>query len=297
MKLNEIYSHQDKVANLFFVQKKPIISFEVFPPKGDDFEQKVENLCNEMKILKLYRPSLISITHGAGGSNVENSLEITQKMQQELNLTPMPHFTCICRDKTYIENYLQTIVNMGIENILALRGDMTTDYEETDSEFRYASDLVRFIKSKTNLSIGVAGYPEGHSECVSLEKDIENLKKKVDEGADVIYTQLFFDNTNFDKYVQLVRDAGITIPIIPGILPISSYSQLEKMVNLCKTVVPKSLSETLEKNKNNPEDIKKIGIEYASYQCQQLIDMGVNGLHFYCLNKSEPVRSILENIL
>ncbi len=298
MKLYDIYKNQQEAGNMFFSQKRPIISFEIFPPKAENIEQKINALFNELTILKQYDPALISITYGAGGTNVENSLEITRRVKEELKLVPMPHFTCVLKDKTYIRDYLKLIQDMGVENILALRGDIPKDAVNGGmGEFSYANELVEFIKAETNLSIGVAGYPEIHSECDNIEKDIDNLKRKVDAGADVIYTQLFFDNTYFFKFVQLVRDAGIMVPIIPGVLPVSSYAQLEKMIALCGVDVPKSLSERLEKYKDSPEDIKNIGIEFASYQCQQLIDSGVKGIHFYCLNKSEPVKFVLDNIL
>ena len=227
MKLNEIYSHQEESGNIFFSQKRPMISLEVFPPKIGDIEAKTNELFAELNILKKYNPSLISVTYGAGGSTAENSEKITKRIKEELNLTPMPHFTCVMKDEKFVENYLQTILSMNVENILALRGDIPKDTDNSNSRFQYANELVEFINSKTNLSIGVAGYPEKHCDAPSLEKDIENLKRKVDAGADVIYTQLFFDNSHFHRYIQLVRDAGIEIPIIPGILPITSYKQLE----------------------------------------------------------------------
>lgn len=297
MKLSKIYANQKENENIFFSRKMPVISFEVFPPKIGNIKEKTDELFKEFNILKQFDPALISVTYGAGGTTAENSIEITKRVKTELELTPMPHLTCILKDENYIENYLSTIQKMGVENILALRGDLPKDMQDTGSRFKYANELVEFIKSKTDLSIGVAGYPEKHCDAPSLEVDIENLKRKVDAGADAIYTQLFFDNTRFHSYVQLVRDSGIEIPIVAGILPITSYQQLERMTGLCNASIPKVLLEKIEKHKDSPDDVKEIGIDFATYQCLQLIDTEVKGLHFYCLNKSQPVATILENIL
>lgn len=297
MNLKEIYSNQKVLSNAFGVQKLPVISCEVFPPKNDLTGEKAQTLYKELEILKKYEPSLISVTYGAGGSNRNSSLEIIKHIKDELNLNVMPHFTCICSQKSSIENYLQEILDLGIENILALRGDEPQDIDVCHLDFRYANELVDFIKSKTNLSIGVAGYPEGHIDAENLFTDIENLKRKVDAGADVVYTQLFFDNTKFFSFVQLARDAGINVPIVAGILPVISYHQLEKMLAMAKVAIPKAFLERLEKFKDNKEDVIKLGIEFASYQVQQLVDAEVQGIHFYTLNRAHSTYEILENLI
>ena len=297
MKLREIYKKTQTKENIALSNKRPVISFEVFPPKVGNIDEKIKLLFDELKILKKFSPSLISVTYGAGGTTAENAIEITRKLISELSLTPMPHFTCILKNKKIVLEYLELIQKMGIENILALRGDIPEGMKNTGGEFRWANELVEFIKARTDLSIGVAGYPEGHIESKTLADDIKNLKRKVAAGADVIYTQLFFDNNIFFKYLEETKKADIKIPIIPGILPVSSYSQLEKMVKLCRVTIPDKFREQLEKYQDSPDDIKKIGIEFASKQCAELIKSGVPGLHFYCLNKSQPAASILENIL
>lgn len=296
MKLQDIYSNQEIADNKNFKQKSPIISFEVFPPK-ENVENRNKAIVSELKELMKYNPKLVSITYGAGGSTKTNSLDLTKLIKKEVNIDVMPHFTCKNASKESIENYLSEIEEECIENVLALRGDIPLGEEIQYNDFKYANELVRFINSKTKLSVAVAGYPECHIESESLESDIENLKRKVDAGAQVIYTQLFFDNTYFYKYVDLIRSSGINIPIVPGILPITNYNQLSRMISLCHVKVPYVLKEKLDKFKDDSDAIKEIGQHYAIMQSQQLIDYGVSGLHFYILNKSFPTSEILESIL
>jgi methylenetetrahydrofolate reductase (NADPH) len=260
MKLNEIYA------------KKNIVSFEVFPQDG---------LYDELIKLKAFKPAFISLTQTGGKAC---SLDMLKHIR-DMGLDVMAHLTCASSDS------IEEIEALGIENILALRGDNVDE----NSPLKYASELVELIRSKTDLCIGVAGYPEGHIECPDLFIDIENLKKKVNAGASAIFTQLFFNNDLFFSYVQLVRDAGIDLPIIPGIMPIISKNQIERMTSLARITVPKPLMERIEKFQ--PDDIIKMGIEFASIQCQQLIDAGVAGLHFYTLNRSYSTAQILENLL
>lgn len=296
MNLREVYSSNKERNVGFFSEKKPVISFEIFPPKNDENGEKLDKLIEHLTLLKKYNPAFISLTYGAGGTTQVSSLGIIKRVQDELNLNIMPHFTCVCANKTQIRNYLKEIEGLGIKNILALRGDIPQGMDAVDFEFHYANELVEFIQSETTLSIGVAGYPEGHIECNDFFLDLDNLKKKVDAGADAIYTQLFFDNDKFFNFIKLAREAGIQIPIIPGILPITNYSQLDRMLSMARVSVPRNLSDKLEKYKDSPEDIKKLGIDFASYQCQQLLDAEVVGMHFYTLNSSNAVSQILDNL-
>lgn len=286
MTLREIYYQENKI---------PIISFEIFPPKNDEDGLKLEKLLHHLEILKKYNPAFISLTYGAGGTTQNASLNIIKRIQ-DLELNVMPHFTCVNNSREKVRSYLKEIQGYGIKNILALRGDIPEGIEQQNFDFKYAKELVNFIKSETNLAIGVAGYPEGHIDCEDLDLDLKYLKQKVDAGSDAIYTQMFFDNNKFLRFIESAKDAGIDVPIIPGILPIMSYPQLEKMLTMAKVTVPNKLMEQLEKYKDNPEDIKKIGIEFASCQCQQLIDLEIKGLHFYTLNTSSSISQILDNL-
>ena len=276
MKLSEIYSTH-----------KTIISFEVFPPKSEP-----EKLLKETAILANHNPAFISLTYGAGGN--ENKSFNLLKNIKGAGINVMPHFTCITSSKENIEKDIKKLSQLGVENILALRGDIPQDKSLMKHDFHYANELVSFIKEKTNLSVGVAGYPEGHIESPDLKTDIDNLKRKVDAGADAIFTQLFFENGFFFDYVNRVRDAGITIPVIAGIMPVISKKQVNKMTSMANISIPKKLKEALEKYKDN--DLLDFGIEFASEQCRGLIKENVKGLHFYTLNKSYSTDKILNNI-
>lgn len=286
MKLKDLYSSSSH---------NPIISYEVFPPKDDNDGMKTDSLFSELRKLKKFNPSLISVTYGAGGSNRNQSVDIIKRIKNELKITPMPHFTCVSTDKALIKTYLSEIEELGIKNILALRGDIPEQGQVFD-DFKYASELVEYIKTESSLSVAVAGYPEGHIEALSLEDDLKYLKLKVDNGADVIYTQLFFNNNCFLSFLDKCTNFGINIPIIPGIMPITSYKSIQKMVQLCRVDVPKSLLDIIELHKNDNDYIKKLGVEFATRQCDELIALGVKGVHFYTLNKANSVSNILQNL-
>lgn len=292
MKLSEIYNNNNS---------KPIISFEVFPPKGegDEYKLKVENLFKELGILKRFNPSLISVTYGAGGSSREKTYDLVLSIKRELNIEPMAHFTCVNFDKTEVLEYVQKLENNGVKNVLALRGDPPQGMQNFVPQyngFSHANELVEFIKANTDLSIGVAGYPEKHPEALDMNTDLANLKRKVNAGADVVFTQLFFDNNDFIKYIDKTQTIGINIPIIPGIMVIQSISQIERIVNLSGSNIPEELNKKLYKYQDNPDEIKKIGIDYAIKQVQELVKLNVQGLHFYPLNKSYAVSEVLKNI-
>ena len=284
MKIKEIYS-----------SKKPVISYEVFPPKDDDSGEKLENLMKELNLLKQYNPSLISVTYGAGGSTRCKSEEIVCRVKDELKITPMPHFTCVSTDKTTIRTYLKKLENAGVKNILALRGDLPQD-GICCHDFLHASDLIEFIKKESSLAVAAAGYPEGHIEAESLEKDIEYLKLKVEKGAEIIYTQLFFENDKYFHFVEKCANARINVPVIPGILPVTSYKQLSKMTSLCRVTIPYDFLDKIEQHSDDNDYVKKCGIEFTQKQCAELLENGVQGLHFYTLNKSYAVSNILENL-
>lgn len=296
MKLKEIYSSKKNATG------NKIISFEIFPPKYNseqDKIQKLELLFNELKILAKFNPAYISVTYGAGGSTREKSFEIVLKIKNELNICPIPHYTCVGSSKTEIRQYLKTIQEAGILNILALRGDPPAGEEKfikPKDGFGYANELVDFVKSSTDLGIAVAGYPELHQECESLEKDIENLKRKVDAGTDVVITQLFYNNDLFYNFVEKAQKAGIQVPIIPGILPITGLVQIEKITSMCSTKVPDQLMSELRANQEDKELVRKIGLDFAKKQCSDLLKNGVPGIHFYTLNKAAAVKEIIESI-
>lgn len=272
------------------------ISFEIFPPKGENKQEKIEALIFEMEKLKEHNPSLISITYGAGGGNRECTIDIAKKIKDKLEINPMQHFTCICSSREYIRNYLKEIEALGIENILALKGDEPRNNEVCYQDFKYANELVDFIRQNSNLEIGVAGYPEKHPESLTLDDDIRNLKRKIQSGGSAIFTQLFFDNEKFYSYCDKIRAIGIDVPVIAGILPVTAFSQLSRMGDMCGVKLPRVMVEKFEKFKNNEDDTIKMGIEFATIQCQKLMEFGVSGLHFYTLNKAHSTNCVIQNL-
>lgn len=283
-----------RLIDIYKADKTPI-SFEIFPPKDDLNGDNLNQLYIELERLKEYNPSLISVTYGAGGSNKEKSYNIVKSICEQ-NITVMPHFTCVCSKKEQIDNYLNQLKDLHIENILALRGDEPKDITVCYLDFRYANELVSYLKEKTNFSIAVAGYPEGHINAPDLKTDIKHLKNKLFAGGNVIFTQMFFDNEKLFRYKELLAHEDINVPVVAGILPIRSYSQLNRMLSMAKVTLPVKLMNKLEKFKDNSDDIKKIGIDFAIEQCNELIQNNISGLHFYTLNKSDSVSKILDNI-
>lgn len=282
MKLSEIYKRNGELK----------ISFEIFPPKNG-FEG-YQDLLKQLENLSKFNPSLVSLTYGAGGSS-NNSTDLVKILSSKYNV--MTHFTCICNSKSDVDEHVNEISRYNIENILALRGDIPEDKSLCKHDFKYANELVYYLKNRTNLSIGVAGYPEGHIDASDLSEDINNLKKKLDAGANAIFTQLFYDSSKFFKYLELLDKNKIDTPVIAGIMPILSTKQVNKMTSIAKISIPSKLQSKLEKYENSNDDLKKFGIDFVSELCTKLIENNVSGLHFYTLNKSEASRKILENIL
>jgi len=277
------------------------ISYEIFPPKGENTElnQKIQLLFEELAVLAKHNPAFISVTYGAGGSTREKTLELVLKIKNELGIKSVPHFTCVGSSKEEILDYLKIIEKENIKDVLALRGDPPKGEKEfikPENGFRYANELVEFIKHNINIGIAVAGYPEGHQESVSLDNDIVNLKKKIDAGADLIITQLFFDNSKFFNFLEKIWKAGINVPVIPGILPAISLTQLEKVILFSNATLPEKLVKKLAKFENDPEAMKKAGIEYTIEQCKELKTNNVCGIHFYTFNKAFAVNQIVKEM-
>ena len=284
-----------KIKNLFS-QKRFVLSFEVFPPKR---EGNLESLYVTITELGELKPDFISVTYGAGGSTREKTIEISSRVKNGFNLEVLAHLTCVQSTKDDIAGILDLLKEENVENILALRGDPpegTERFMKTEGGFEYANELVQFIKTRDNFSVGVAGYPEGHIEAPNLKTDMINLKRKVDAGADFIITQLFFNNDAFYNFRDYAMALGIDIPILPGIFPILNYNQIIKIASLAGVRIPPRLGEKVEKNKDKPQEVEKYGIEYAIIQVDNLIKNGIAGLHLYCMNKSHPVKKILAEL-
>ncbi len=270
-------------------EKSQTISFEFFPPKKIENEQ---TLFNTIEILKDYKPDFVSITYGAGGGTKDKTLEWTLRLKNEYSLNPMMHLTCVTSTKSGIDGIVDALLKGNIDNILALRGDLPQDLKDNNMEFKYAYQLVEYLKNKGEFSIGVAGYPEGHPESKTLEEDVEYLKMKIEAGGQFIITQLFFDNAHFFSFLDRLEKHKIDVPVLAGIMPVLNISQMQRFVDMCQASIPNKLRENL--SGKSKEDMYKIGVEYAIKQCEELIENGVKGLHFYTLNKYNATKDILE---
>jgi methylenetetrahydrofolate reductase (NADPH) len=273
--------------------KAPVISFEFFPPKTEEGDRNLME--KTVPALLKIKPDFCSVTYGAGGSTKEKTLSIVEQIQKRHGLTAMSHLTCVGSTKEQLRDVLMDARARGIKNILALRGDPpggTGEFTKTPGGFEFSSELVAFIREVGGFSIGSAGFPEGHIACKEGKiVDWQRLKAKVDAGAEFIITQLFFDNADFFEFRDHLRKLGITIPLFPGMLPILSASQIKKFTTLCGAKIPAAMTSKLEQLGDNDEAVTAYGIDYATKQCEELLRNGVEGLHFYTLNK---VRSTLE---
>jgi methylenetetrahydrofolate reductase (NADPH) len=272
------------------------LSFEVFPPKR---EGNLGSLYNTIRDLASVNPHFISVTYGAGGGTRDKTIEIASKIKNEIGLDVLAHLTCVQATKDDIARILEEFKNENIENVLALRGDPPQGekfFIKTEGGFGYANELVEFIRNNDDFSIGVAGYPEGHIEAPSLDEDVKNLKRKVDAGADFIITQLFFVNDDFYRFRDMAVARGITVPIIPGIFPLFNFKQISKIGALCEPNIPSTFLDKLDKVRDKSEEVEKYGIEYALYQCENLMDNDISGLHFCCMNRSSHVLQIVREL-
>lgn len=274
-----------KVKSLFN-SKKPIFSFEFFPPKTDE---GVKNLMDTVIALKELSPSYVSITYGAGGSTRSRTIELVSQIKNRIGLEAVAHLTCVGHNKNELRSVLEELAGAGIDNVLALRGDPPKGQEKfvpVADGFQYASELVGFIKQNFGFCIGVAGYPEKHIEAASLESDLQHLKEKVTAGGDFIVTQLFFNNDDYFAFTNKVRAMGIQTPIVAGIMPITDFEQIKRFTLLCGATLPEPLLAKLEKAAHDKEEVARIGVEHATAQCVDLLKRGAPGIHFYTLNKS-----------
>ncbi len=284
----------------YYKAGKPVISFEFFPPKTDKGE---ELLFQEISHLKPLTPSFVTCTYGAMGSTRDNTIRIVQKIKLEIGLEVAAHLTCIAHNRPEIENILDELNQKGIENIVALRGDTPqgqAEFKPPANGFRFASELVHFIRRHPrygrSFALAVAGYPEGHVECRDKARNLEHLKRKVDEGADVIITQLFFMSRDYFDFVERARQAGIKIPIVPGIMPVTNGAQIQKFSAMCGASIPPEMNQAIVRLGENQAAVEAYGIEYATRQCKELLKGGAPGLHFYTLNKSHATRQIYLNL-
>ncbi len=271
--------------------KNPTFSFEIFPPKGVG---NLESIYDAVDALASLMPDFISVTYGAGGSSRDNTVEIASVIQNKYNIPTLAHLTCVGSTKLEMDNILGALSEKGIKNILALRGDLNE--EAVLGEFKYASDLITYIKDKYNFNIVSACYPEKHLEAYSMASDLQHLKYKVNSGADMLVSQLFFDNEVFYRFLDKTRVLGIEVPIIAGIMPITSPKQIERMVSLCGATVPETVQKFVKAYGHNSMAIKEAGIAYATQQIIDLLAHGVDGIHLYTMNQADIAKRIAENL-
>lgn len=281
---------------------RPVISFEFSPPKTADGEKAFFE--KTIPALKLLNPDYCSVTYGAGGSTKGKTLDIVERMQREHGITTMSHLTCVNATRTEIAAVLDDASKRGIKNILALRGDPPGglgEFKKTEGGFEFSNELVAFIKARNEFSIGAAGFPEGHMHCKEGKYvDWDRLKRKIDAGVDFVLTQLFFDNRDFFEFHEhLTRKLGVKVPVCPGILPIPSTKWIKTFIPLCGAKVPAEVKQALDKfgeGEDAEEAVVDWGIDYATKQCEELLKHGVDGVHFYTVNKVRPTKAIMNNL-
>jgi methylenetetrahydrofolate reductase (NADPH) len=279
-----------------FGKGRPLFSFEFFLPKAaEDFPKFIA----DVKALKDLRPDYISLTYGAGGTGRDRTVEAAGRIQSETGITTACHLTGIAHTRAEISQVLDRLATLGIRHLVALRGDAPKDQSVPPPEqrdFAYAADLVSFIKKRGGFRMAVAGYPETHPEAKSPADDLVRFAQKSAAGADWAITQLFFDSRDYFAFVKKARAAGVSVPIVPGIMPVTSYTQLKRFMSLCGARIPEELDTRLAPIQNDPEAVIRAGIEWGARQCRELLDGGAPGIHFYTLNRSRSTADILSRL-
>ena len=279
-----------------FKKQKRTFSFEFFPPK--DLNSAVKFGINAGQLMKL-DPSFVTVTYGAGGGSQDKTFDLVNLFHNDLGFTSMAHYTCVNATQEKIAYDMRILQDMGIENVMLLRGDPPKGQktlEKNPDGFDYSSDLIKFVRENYDFCIGAAAYPEKHQEAPSMDKDIQNLKKKVDAGADFLVTQFFFDNQYYYDFIKKVREAGINTRIIPGIVPITNYKQIKKFADAIGATIPEHIQEKMEPYKDDLNKIYQMGVDLAIQQSRDLLENDAPGIHFYTLNRSRAAVEIYDTL-
>ncbi len=271
---------------------EPTLSFEVFPPKTEDKYESVEQAALQIANLK---PSFMSVTYGAGGGTSKYTVQIASGIQEGFGVTALAHLTCVSSTREKVGQVLQEMREKKIENVLALRGDIPAD-GKVENDYKYASQLINEIKQAGDFCIGAACYPEGHVESVNKTEDILHLKEKVEAGCDFVTTQMFFDNNILYNYLYRIREKGITVPVIAGIMPVTNSSQIKRICQMSGTYLPSRFKAIVDRFWDRPAAMKQAGIAYATEQIIDLISNGVNGIHIYTMNKPDVAARIQNSL-
>ncbi|HEX2265025.1 MAG TPA: methylenetetrahydrofolate reductase [NAD(P)H] [Solirubrobacterales bacterium] len=274
-------------------RQRPVFSFEFFPPKTDEGEQTLQRT---LEVLKDDQPDFVSVTYGAGGATRNRTVEITKSIKRDLGIEAMAHLSCVGEPRERLVELLAEIQAAGIENVLALRGDPPrgeTEWKPHPGGLSYSVELITLIRERFDFCVGAAGFPEIHLDAPDRASDLRYAREKVEAGADFLVTQLFFDNDAYFGYVEDARQAGIHVPIIPGIMPITNYGQIRRFTEMCGATIPEDLEQQLNGRADDPEAVAELGVAYATLQCSDLLARGAPGIHFYTLNRSTATRAIL----
>ena len=285
-----------RIADAFGKPGAPVVSFEFFPPRTPEAEARLYETVAQLKPL---RPTFVSVTYGAGGSTRRLTVDIVKRIKSEIGLEAMAHLTCVNHTADELAEIVETLVSGGIENILALRGDPpggAKRFEPTPGGFAHGAELAAFIRERWDVCIVGAAYPEKHPEAPDAETDLRHLVEKVAAGARVLITQLFFEPRDYFDFVGRARAAGITTPIVPGIMPVTNVGQIERFTSMCGATIPASLRDLLKSVRDDDVAVTAVGIEWATDMCRRLLAGGAPGLHFYTLNRSKSTQEIVRNL-
>jgi methylenetetrahydrofolate reductase (NADH) len=281
-----------RIAELL-VQRRPVFSFEFFPPKTDEGQQTLERT---LEVLRDDAPDYVSMTYGAGGTTRSSTVDLTRWIKQDLRIEAMAHLSCVGEPRERLVEILQQIEAAGVENVLALRGDPPrgqTEWRPHPGGLHYSVELISLIKERFDFCVGAACFPEVHPDAADRDSDLGYARAKQDAGAGFLITQLFFDNELYFDFVEDARAAGITVPIVPGIMPITNYGQIKRFTEMCGASIPGELERELNGRADDPEAVAELGVAYATLQCSDLLARGAPGIHFYTLNRSPATRAIL----
>ncbi len=273
--------------------QRPCFSFEFFPPKD---EEGMERLRRTLSELREDGPAFVSVTYGAGGSTRDRTIEITREIKREYGIEAMAHLSCVGTTVDELRTLLDDVRGAGIDNVLALRGDPPrgeTDWKPHPGGLSYSTELATLISEGYDFAIGAACFPEVHPEAPDIEHDLRFLREKIAAGASFLITQLFFDNDFYFDFVEEARAAGVTVPIVPGIMPITNFAQIKRFTQMCGASIPETLEHELAARADDPDAVAELGVAYATLQCSELLARGAPGIHFYTLNKSTATRAIL----
>ena len=273
-------------------QDKVTLSFEVFPPKNSSSYESVAQATQEIAAL---RPDFMSVTYGAGGGTSEHTVHIASDLHKKYGVTVLTHLTCVSSTKAHVSSMLEAFKAHGLENVLALRGDIPAGGAPAN-DYRFAAELVCDIKEQGDFCVGGACYPEGHVEASNKTEDILRLKEKVEAGCEFLTTQMFFDNHILNNFLYKIREAGITVPVLPGIMPVTNKSQIRRICSLSGTYLPERFKAVVDRFGDNPKAMRQAGVAYATDQVIDLIANGINNIHIYSMNKPEVAKAIMENL-